>query len=207
MVTRKELARRSFVERGVEFPTAEKLSGVVETTALRRGRTESLESIFNPYNPMPEPPNQPAPPPISMPIPPPQNIFAPPPPPPQVQQPQQPDLFANIFAPPPPPPPPPVCGGKKPYRQDGDQIFCTEADYLQTQPCGGKKPYAQNQSTGQLYCTEADFSKYFKLPSYQQPVEKKCPTGQYLDTRRGTIPRNQAKCRTQLFDASGKYLW
>lgn len=193
MVTRKELARRSFVERGVEFPTAEKLSGVVETTALRRGRTESLESIFNPYNPMPEPPNQPAPPPISMPIPPPQNIFAIGPfplselkahtPPPQVQQPQQPDLFANIFAPPPPPPKATV------------------------QPCGGKTPYAKNGSTGQIFCTQADFEKVFGKTTAPTGATKTCPPGYFLDSATRERTSRTAKCRRQLFDASGKYLW
>ena len=48
MVTRLQRSRESFIGKGLEVPTAEKLAGVAETTALRRGRVETVDSILNP---------------------------------------------------------------------------------------------------------------------------------------------------------------
>lgn len=191
MGNRLERARSSFIGKGLEVPTAEKLAGVVETTAVRRGRMEAQDPIgviCNPgtylsggkcvAEPSPQPTiTPPSTPPaqniFTPPTPPPQNMFAPPPPPPQ--SPPQ-----NIFAPPPPPPP-----------------------KATVQPCGGKTPYAKNGSTGQIFCTQADFEKVFGKPTAPKAptgATKTCPPGYFLDSAvRGSDPFRTAKCRRKLF--------
>lgn len=175
MGNRLERARSSFIGKGLEVPTAEKLAGVVETTAVRRGRMEAQDPIGVICNPgtylsggkcVAEPSPQPTITPPS--TPPAQNIFTPPTPPPQ-----------NMFAPPTPAPRPKV------------------------QPCGGKAPYAKNGSTGQIFCTQADFEKVFgktTAPKAPTGATKTCPPGYFLDSAvRGSDPFRTAKCRRKLF--------
>lgn len=164
MPTRKERFTSSFVAKGLEVPTAQKLGEVAEITSVRRGRMEAQDPIGVICNPGTYLSGGKC---VTTPVFPP--LTPPPTPPPQ-----------NIFAPPPPPPP-----------------------KATVQPCGGKTPYAKNGSTGQIFCTQADFEKVFgktTAPKAPTGATKTCPPGYFLDSAtRGSDPFRTAKCRRKLF--------
>lgn len=190
MVTRKERFTLGFIQQGIEVPTAEKLGGVAERTAVRRGRADIMD--FSLPEPLVPPPSFLAPAPTP-------SFLAPAPQP--VSQPQ------NIFAPP-APAPAPIIAPVTPYCGI-DKIFNPTLNRCETKPtllCGGKKPYAQ-EAGGRTFCTEADFLAVYKPKSAVLPVVTSCPKGYYLDTIYGTGKdsrgRSTGKCRPDLFGTYG----
>lgn len=175
MVTRKERFQRQFEQSGVSIPTSEKLAGVAETTAVRRGRVEPLEVVAQPIQA-------------------PSNIIAPPPSP--VQQAVQPIHVEPVLTTPVVPYcgegkqynqvskrceviPQAVCGGKKPYAQEvGGRTFCTEADFLAVyQPKSPKVAVTVKCPTGYYLDTRYGTG----VDSYGRPTGKCRPDlfGQY----------------------------
>lgn len=187
MVTRLERSRSSFISKGLVVPTAEKLAGVAETTALRRGRTDTVDSIFNPPPVQSPPPYMPhIEPSLPDPVLPllqcaadeilsggscmkkPQQVPAPTPAP-------------SPFVPVAPPPPP-----QNPFVSIGSDVFYSEKEYIAAKkklsPCGNTAPYAvENTGLMRSFCTYADFlaaGYHQSVPVPPSTRGKLCPKGQ-----------------------------
>lgn len=196
MVSRVERYKSAFVQRGLQVPTAEKLANVAETTAIRRGRTDTVDSIFNPSQPAPPPVQTPPQPDIPL-----QHVEPSLPEPVLplcaadeifsggscMKKPQEEALIPEPYSPPPfipvaPPPPPPP---KPVVTLDSGEQFFSLTDFKKAEkifsPCGSYTPYAKEQ-TGQMrsFCTYADFLAAGYHQSTPVPLStrgKLCPSG------------------------------